>query len=359
MTAADRTGSGRAGAGLAEGVVGRAGRRTNVALLALLPAALLTGTVAFAVGTPGAARVVVVAHGVVGLGVAVLSPWKSVVVRRGVRRARPGRGVSVLLAVLTVATLVTGVAHAAGLVRLPGGVTTMQVHVGAALALALAPLATWHALARPARPRRVDVSRRALLRSAPLAVGAGLAWTGTEAAWAATGARGAERRATGSHERGTDQPGAMPVTQWLFDRVPEADAVDVVAVAGVRRAVAELDRGDEVRAVLDCTGGWYAAQTWSGVRLDHLLAPDPAAAPGAAGSVVVRSVTGYTRRFPVTDLPHLWLAVRCAGAPLSAGHGAPARLVAPGRRGFHWVKWVTEVRLDPAPAWRQPPFPLQ
>jgi DMSO/TMAO reductase YedYZ molybdopterin-dependent catalytic subunit len=26
-------------------------------------------------------------------------------------------------------------------------------------------------------------------------------------------------------------------------------------------------------------------------------------------------------------------------------HGAPLRLVAPGRRGFMWVKWVTEVRV--------------
>lgn len=327
------------------------GRRTNVALLALLPLSLATGTAAFAVGTPGAARAVVVAHGVVGFGVAVLSPWKSVIVRRGLRRARAGWQVSVLLALTTVITLVTGVAHAAGLVGLPLGVTTMQVHVGAALALA--PLATWHAFARPARPRRTDVSRRALLRTAPLAVGAGLAWAGTEATWAVTGTRGADRRVTGSHERGTDDPPAMPVTQWLFDALPAQPAA--VVVAGAPTEPADLDRGDEVRAVLDCTGGWYAAQTWSGVRLDRLLD----AGGSGARSVLVRSVTGYTRRFPVADLPHLWLAVRYAGAPLSPGHGAPVRLVAPGRRGFHWVKWVVEVRLDDVPPWRQPPFPLQ
>jgi DMSO/TMAO reductase YedYZ molybdopterin-dependent catalytic subunit len=48
-----------------------------------------------------------------------------------------------------------------------------------------------------------------------------------------------------------------------------------------------------------------------------------------------------------------------AGAPLSPGHGAPVRLVAPGRRGFWWVKWVESVTVEPEPAWWQPPFPVQ
>ena len=81
-------------------------------------------------------------------------------------------------------------------------------------------------------------------------------------------------------------------------------------------------------AVLDCTGGWWAEQTWRGVRLDTLLGtPD-------GGSVAVRSVTGYTRRFPPEDTSVLLLATQVGGALLSSGHGAPVRLVAPGRRGF-------------------------
>jgi DMSO/TMAO reductase YedYZ molybdopterin-dependent catalytic subunit len=34
-------------------------------------------------------------------------------------------------------------------------------------------------------------------------------------------------------------------------------------------------------------------------------------------------------------------------------HGAPLRLVAPGRRGFQWVKWVREVRVLNTPDWGQ------
>jgi len=76
------------------------------------------------------------------------------------------------------------------------------------------------------------------------------------------------------------------------------------------------------------------------------------------GSLVVTSATGYRRRLPLADAATLLLATRLAGRPLGAGHGFPARLVAPGRRGFWWVKWVVSIEVDPAPWWRQPPFPL-
>jgi DMSO/TMAO reductase YedYZ molybdopterin-dependent catalytic subunit len=70
-------------------------------------------------------------------------------------------------------------------------------------------------------------------------------------------------------------------------------------------------------------------------------------------------VTGYTRRFPPEDTSVLLLATQVGGDLLSPGHGAPVRLIAPGRRGFWWVKWVDHVSLEPQPWWAQPPFPLQ
>ncbi|HET9138818.1 molybdopterin-dependent oxidoreductase, partial [Actinophytocola sp.] len=108
-----------------------------------------------------------------------------------------------------------------------------------------------------------------------------------------------------------------------------------------------------VRATLDCTSGWYAVQDWVGMPLRALF-PDP----GAARSLVVRSATGYWVRFPVRDLDSLLLAHTVGNVPLRAGHGFPVRLVAPGRRGFWWVKWVDRLELSDAPWWWQPPFPL-
>ena len=45
--------------------------------------------------------------------------------------------------------------------------------------------------------------------------------------------------------------------------------------------------------------------------------------------------------------------------PLTAGHGYPARLVAPGRRGVEWVKWLAVIRLNETGPHQQSPLPLQ
>ena len=99
-----------------------------------------------------------------------------------------------------------------------------------------------------------------------------------------------------------------------------------------------------------------AAVAGTGVALDALL---PADALAAARSIEVLSVTGYCRRFPVGDAGSLRLATRLEGRPLVPGQGAPVRLVAPGRRGFWWVKWVAAVHLSARAAAAQSPFPLQ
>ena len=333
----------------------RAGRRTNLGLLLLLVTAFVTGVLAYGIGTPAPATVVVAIHGAAGLGLLLLVPWKSVVVRRSWPRSPGTRTTSALLGALVVLAVLAGVLHAVGVAPL----VTLWVHVAAALCLA--PLLVAHAWGRRQRPGRTDLSRRAVLQVGGLAAGAAALWGATEGVLRLTGAPGADRRGTGSLERGTDDPSAMPITQWFTDTVPsELDGPLTVVAAGrtTRVDVDDLDRGDEMRAALDCTGGWYAVHDWSGVRLDRLLADLGADLPDG-GSVDVVSRTGYRRRLPLRDAGTLLLATSAAGQPLSDGHGAPVRLVAPGRRGFWWVKWVERVEVVDAPWWRQPPFPLQ
>ncbi|MDP8959839.1 MAG: molybdopterin-dependent oxidoreductase [Actinomycetota bacterium] len=334
-----------------------AGRRTNLALFGLLGVAFATGALAFGVGTEWANRAVVVAHGLAGLAIVALAPWKSLIARRGLRRERAGRAASLVFSVLVVLALAFGFLHSTGLAVRLGPVSAMQLHVGAAL-VAL-PLAGWHVLARRVPARPADLSRRNLLRGGALLGMAGLAYASLEGLMRAGSWPGAERRFTGSHETGSFRPSAMPVTQWLDDTVPQMEPdgwrLEVGASAGRRSwTYQEVNAfADRLQATLDCTGGWFATQEWEGALLERLLPPG-----AQGGSLLVRSVTGYARRLPVGDLPHLLLATRVGGEPLSAGHGFPARLVVPGRRGFWWVKWVVEVVVDDRPWWAQLPFPL-
>jgi hypothetical protein len=328
----------------------RAGRRTNVALLVVLVGAFLSGWAAFAAGTEVPSRLTTVGHGLLGLGVVVLTPWKTVVARRA-----PVLWVaSLALAAVIGVCLVAGFVEVFAGYGLAAGISPIQVHVGAAFVAV--PLLVWH-LVRHRRGqvlRRTDLDRRQLLRTAGFVAGVGVAYAALDGVGRLAGLPSARRIASGSHRIA---PAAVPATIWLLDRVPLLPADHRVRVDAVEIPVADLAaQAVPVRARLDCTSGWFADAEWSGVALSSLL---PAAQLAETSSILVTSVTGYRRRFPVVDADALWLATGFEGRPLTRGTGAPVRLVAPGRRGFWWVKWVGSVELSDSPAYGQSPFPLQ
>jgi DMSO/TMAO reductase YedYZ molybdopterin-dependent catalytic subunit len=229
----------------------------------------------------------------------------------------------------------------------------MQIHVGGGL-LALG-LAIDHFRRHPVKPRHFDFDRRAFIRASTLTAAAAAIWVAWEGTLQALGAPGGDRRFTGMHERGSHDPAALPTTSWLDDRVPSIDGARwSVEVAGRSITLADLEMmpQESFTAILDCTGGWYSDQQWTGVRLDRLIDPED------SRSFVAWSTTGYARRFPIADLDSTWLVTHLGGEPLSPGHGYPARIVAPVRRGFWWVKWVDKVELSALPWWAQSPFPL-
>ena len=326
-----------------------AGRRTNVALFLVLICAALTGGLAFAAGTPIPARLATVTHGLFGLAVVLLVPWKSVIVRR----APALQAASLALVGLIAVCLISGLVEVFGGYGVIGRLSPMQVHVGSAVLAA--PVLAWHLLRhRRQRLRRRDLSRRTLLRTGALAVGVAATYGTLEGIGRLAGSAAASRIATGSHHL---SPDAVPATMWLFDQVPMVAADHRVHVAGEELTVSDLaSRSTTVAARLDCTSGWYTDAQWTAVSLADLLAGEQVA---AAASIEVVSVTGYRRRFPADEAGSLWLATAYQGVPLRPAYGAPVRLVAPHRRGFWWVKWVASVELSDLPAWGQSPFPLQ
>jgi DMSO/TMAO reductase YedYZ molybdopterin-dependent catalytic subunit len=72
---------------------------------------------------------------------------------------------------------------------------------------------------------------------------------------------------------------------------------------------------------------------------------DEAGADPGAQLVRVRSVTGWYVTLERHELADALLATHVAGEPLPAANGAPCRLVAPGRRGLDWVKWVADIEV--------------
>lgn len=261
---------------------------------------------------------------------------------------------------MTVAvSLLAGIAHAMFGRFDVAGISALDVHVGSAVAAV--PLVVLHVVRRPQRPRTTDLSRRTALRAMALSGTAALSYGVLEVVTSVTNLPGERRRGTGSYEVGSGVPSAMPVTQWFTDDIPrvDLDAYELL-VSRPDEATQRFRYADLLAmsvttetAVLDCTGGWWAEQTWRGIPLDQLVGPLD------GGSIIVRSVTGYARRLPPEDAAGLLIATHVGGAPLSLGHGAPVRLVAPGRRGFWWVKWVEQVSVDQEPSWWQSPFPLQ
>jgi len=275
---------------------------------------------------------VFVAHDLAGFALGGVLVWKLRRVWRRIGTRRAG-----LIALLLVAvTLLTGIAWSSAVTPTLFGYNPLNFHSVFGAVLAAAVLT--HAAGRAKRPRRGDLTRRQVIASAGVGVGALALWQLQRT----PGLAGAKRRFTGSYEVASFEGNAFPCTSWVADAPKPLG--DYALVFGDRRlAASELDADDALTATLDCTGGFYSTQRWRGIRLDRLLGD----APGSHVRVI--SDTGYRWGFDRADAPHLLLATHVGGEPLTHGHGAPVRLVAPGHRGFIWVKWVTRVELHDGP----------
>jgi DMSO/TMAO reductase YedYZ molybdopterin-dependent catalytic subunit len=319
--------------------------------LALVVALLFaSGMASLFAASPGEAWVYV-AHDVLAFALAGLLVVK---MRRVWRRLFGPADWDRLVKAGVIATALVAAALASGWVWSGGGrvslagFTLLSWHLVLGWALTAAVLV--HAFIRR-RPLRVADARdrRQFLVVAGGIAGAVALYRVQRPVSAFFGLRSAHRRFTGSYETASFEGNAFPATSWVADSPRELDqnAYRLTVTGLVERELslpaAELDAGHTLVATLDCTGGFYSTQRWRGIRLAELI--DRAGAGRKAAHVRVVSHTGYRWSFDLAAARKLLLATHVGDEPLSHEHGAPVRLVAPGRRGFEWVKWVTRIEL--------------
>ncbi len=358
----------------------------NTFILLLVLAELVTGFFGLVSGSETEA-VFILVHRAGGWGIVVLLAWKGRNVVWSLRRPKRGapRMASIVLFGMLTVTLTLGIAWASAgpFYFSPFSGVSWHIYAGAALA----PVMLWHAayqssgwtrrltrtvrnlirvpsgVGAPGDGNGVWPERRSFLRVAGVAVLSVAVWQSVEAVYALANLAGARRRFTGSYERGSYAGNGFPLTSWLNDNPAPVDLdswrleVGGAVGQGLELAYADLPADSEITATLDCTGGWFSTQVWRGMSVARLL--ELAEVGPEASSVTFTSVTGYYRRFSIDEAKGYILATRVGDEVLAHGHGYPLRLVAPGKRGFEWIKWVRSVEVNTTPKWLQPPLPVQ
>jgi Oxidoreductase molybdopterin binding domain len=334
-------------------------RGTDWGLAALVTSLVATGALTLFAGSAGDAWVFA-AHDALGVAIALLLIVK--LRRVWSRVAAPARWdrptiVGIAGTAFVIVTLVSGWLWAIGSAPALAGYSLLSWHD--ALGAVLAVTVVTHMVLRAKPLRRHDVShRRQFLATAGIAFGSLVAWRTERPIQALLRLRGASRRFTGSYEAGSFAGNAFPTTSWVADkpRPIALDAyrlhVDGLAIHRLALPLTALGPLDELTATLDCTGGFYSTQRWRGVRIDRLL--EWAVPETGARHLRVVSRTGYRWSFALADARELLLATQIGADPLSHEHGAPARLVVPGARGFQWVKWVERIELLESPDYGAP-----
>ncbi len=335
-------------------------RFINTLILSLLLVLTLTGVYGLFFPFPSYLFEI---HRIAAWALIILIPWKAIISIRSL-----GRGVdrrldrNVMIVISVVASIATIVIIIFGLLWkwnlgeyylwIAGyGYTAIGWHWGIALYLLL-PLFVIHAWRRWPHPKKTDFTgRRQVLKLIGLGMASIATWSLSDALTRTLLNKDVTRRFTGSREEGSFAGNDHPVTSGPNQGKIKLDTSTwKLMLTGALTTPLTLSYVEvlalsisEVTATLDCTGGWYTTQIWRGIRLTDLLTQ--AGLLEQAGAVVLKGVSEYTASFNLTQAQEILLATHVGNEVLNHVHGYPLRAVVPSRRGWHWVKWLTEIEV--------------
>ncbi|HEY2016056.1 MAG TPA: molybdopterin-dependent oxidoreductase [Bryobacteraceae bacterium] len=112
-------------------------------------------------------------------------------------------------------------------------------------------------------------------------------------------------------------------------------------------SVAELRRlpQESQNSRMKCVQCWSSRTTWGGFRFGHLV--ENAKPLKSAKAVRIDCADKWYEYFTIEDLlsPRVLMVLDMAGKPLAERHGAPLRLLDPGRYGYKSAKLITSVEF--------------
>jgi DMSO/TMAO reductase YedYZ molybdopterin-dependent catalytic subunit len=100
---------------------------------------------------------------------------------------------------------------------------------------------------------------------------------------------------------------------------------------------------------LNCVEGWSFSAKWTGVKIADLF--EEAGAMENATTVIFYSADGYSTSLDRGYLleKDIILAYRLNDVTLPPDRGFPLQLVAEGKYGYKWAKWVVRIELSDSP----------
>jgi DMSO/TMAO reductase YedYZ molybdopterin-dependent catalytic subunit len=97
---------------------------------------------------------------------------------------------------------------------------------------------------------------------------------------------------------------------------------------------------------LNCVEGWSVTILWEGVLVRELI--EEAGVKPKANTVIFYADDGYSTSFPLSYIRDndIIMAYKMNGLTIPPERGFPFELVAEGKWGYKWIKWINKIELS-------------